>query len=623
VLGRFEGDESSADQRVLDRGVNMTTLSGEIQQEWSNPGKVSSDLSDNAYHVVEQTTGTLGDVRIAHGNADGTGADAMGGGIHMNGGRLENAFVQRNQAEKGGGLSIENNPSLKNLLVNKNDASTTAGAMYFTNSEATLTDIDIRSNTSTGVNTIKFVDSDPTFNQLRAAGDQPVAENTYTISGDIDNQDGDNLAGDIVITEPDGSSKQVSTNADGTFSVDVSSTNGFEDGETVDVTASNVTDYQSSTKQVTLDKDNRSTSTSFALDVSTTTKTIDFVTTVVGNDLFEDTDGDGLGYDDATNVHTGNGYLDELTLGYTDGSGNQATTTASFTDGDNDGVYNASATITYADTSSTVTFTQNDSDFIDTWVMNKTAGSRTAPDLRKDTENFATFADTPDYQSTINSNGFEVQDPARYDDNPIPRSELVESYEVRVIPRQGPRGPEVGGSRDKEWETSDNTISEWQPHIGAVQGGRWKEREVNGSSRSEVKLYIEDSSSDETYKTYAENAYSTLRDILPYPTSAVQTQAAPNEFNVVWTNNGPTENNAAYGFRYLEDANASFGPGDGQGSAVSELYSALSGGFGTSGEAEPNDTVMDSNSNLIKDKAEYPLRIVWSIKPKSTIRYDN
>ncbi len=329
--------------------------------------------------------------------------------------------------------------------------------------------------------------------------------------------------------------------------------------------------------------------------------TVTLSTTVVGNDLYQDSDGDGLGYDDVS-FHPENGTLDALTV-----KAGPVTKTIDMSSGSN------TVNVPRSSDIDNLWFVQDDADFIDTWVMNDTENDP-APDLRKNTTDYETFPDPtkPDYQSPYDD-GQPDQNSSEYNVLKLPAGELVSSYEARVIPARSPRVEEskVDGSRDEKWETYDNTIDEWQSHVSG-QGGRWKEREVDGSTRKEVKTYIETGQS--TYEQHMVDAYDLLRDIVPYPTASPQkVSSAPNEFNVNWTQEGSDGNNTYYDSDFIEKSFAQHSNSSSYGTAVSELYSALTGGYGTVQDDEPFDSISGGESILIKRKAAFPLRIQYSV----------
>ena len=136
LYGRFNGDEAAPSDRVLDRGANPTTLSGEIQQD--------NQDNNNAYTVLKLNGGTIDNVRIANGNANGDREQRRGGGIDATSGRIQNTWVQQNRAEQGGGIYITGTTSLENVLVNENQAPTASGVLSMRGASnitnATITD---------------------------------------------------------------------------------------------------------------------------------------------------------------------------------------------------------------------------------------------------------------------------------------------------------------------------------------------------------------------------------------------------------------------------------------------------------------------------------------------------
>lgn len=105
VIGGFEGDETSLDQRPEDKFSNTNTvyLSGNID--------ASSNNEANSYHVVifpygVSETAILQDLVITNGNANGPPDDFAhrGGGVHaIEGGVLRNCIIANNFANDGGG----------------------------------------------------------------------------------------------------------------------------------------------------------------------------------------------------------------------------------------------------------------------------------------------------------------------------------------------------------------------------------------------------------------------------------------------------------------------------------------------------------------------------------------
>jgi hypothetical protein len=559
LRGRFSGDETGPGDRVLDRGVSPTTLSGEVQQD--------GDPSNNAYHVLTLQGGTVAAVRIAGGTANGTGSQGEGGGAYVTGGTLKRSFLQGNRAKRGSAIYATNVPELRRLLVNDNHA-TDSGALYLENDDATVNNVTVADNTvdaTDGVNGIQHVGSTAqvTNSAFGTATTNAVWDGTFTITGDVDNKDGDNLAGDITVSDGDGNTKTVATNGDGTFSVDVSSDNGFTDGETVDVTANDVTDYQSGTKQVTLDKDNTTKSTNFALDVSTTTTTIAIDTTIVGNGEYPGGSYDGSGREPE------NAVLDSLVV-------SSDIETQKWRDGDSDVI------ITYGDTTDAVTFTVEDQDFVNnTWFMNNTAGTETAPNLRK--ASYSKFPDEPDQQSNYGSN-------TSYAKNTIGIStgSLASSYEVRVIPSQSPEGYSTAGE------------------YGDFINGR-NRRFTELGSQDDLAVYIQEGNSEGStndWENIAERVTSTVAGFIPGPVndykvltdSEMQSRYnSRNNNNIVRVENGSKSFGIFTEGRYIENSKGAFSDtGDDQGTAQEEIFGAFFNMDDTYSNDPNNDTVMNT-----------------------------
>lgn len=430
----------------------------------------------------------------------------------------------------------------------------------------------------------KILNSYVQMNDAERGGGIGVKRGTPTLHGNLVNANDAANAGGGVYTWNTGSgitaTHNTITHNDASDTGGVFKVNGESwatDGENTSVTALNTNGDKAS--------------------ISVSPTTVSFETTVVGNDLYENGSYAGSG------VEPENGVLNALrvTAGAQDASVDMSSGTNS-------------VDLYLSRDVNNVRLSQSDDDFIDTWLMNNTA-TESAPDLRQSPSEFTTFPDTPDYQSNYDDKSVEDSDPADYNLIPISKSNLVSSYEARVIPKQGPKAPStyVDGSRDTEWETSDTILDEWQPHI-VLQGGRWKERQVDGSTRKEVKTFIESGGS--TYESNASTAYSTLRPLAPYPTSTPTTQSsAPSEFNVMHTVEGTAVNDPQYDGDYISDANASF-KGNIR-NAISESYSALTGGYESTANNEPDDTIFDNDDNFIDEKAAMPWRITWSILPAS------
>ncbi|MEM1093652.1 MAG: choice-of-anchor Q domain-containing protein [Bacteroidota bacterium] len=150
IYGGFAGTETQRTQR--DAGTNPVILSGDLG--------TLNDASDNSYHVmifdggdavganvdVPVTAATVLDgVVITGGQADGTGGNAAGGGVYLDGSgsgnaaspTLSNVVFTGNAATVGGGLysngsaSGASSPVLVNVVFTANTATQDGGAVAF------------------------------------------------------------------------------------------------------------------------------------------------------------------------------------------------------------------------------------------------------------------------------------------------------------------------------------------------------------------------------------------------------------------------------------------------------------------------------------------------------------
>lgn len=122
LYGGFAATETLRSQR--DWEANTTTLSGDI-------GTIGS-VDDNAYHVITITTGVteatvLDGFTIVGSNANGISPDSDGGGIYNTGGT----------------------PTLRNLVIQSNQAMLNGGGMYSASGRPVLSNVSIISNTAT------------------------------------------------------------------------------------------------------------------------------------------------------------------------------------------------------------------------------------------------------------------------------------------------------------------------------------------------------------------------------------------------------------------------------------------------------------------------------------------
>jgi predicted outer membrane repeat protein len=180
IYGGFAGSETSLSQRNV--ATNATILSGDI-------GTVNT-AGDNVYHVVTgnstSNTAVLDGFSISGGNANGSSNLGNGGGIFITDGSptLRNLIVENNNATNGGGIYNVTgaNPTITNTTFRNNTASN-GGAIYNTSSNPTLTDVTFTNNTVTSQGgAILNISSNPTLNNTT------FGNNTAVTGGAIFNQ---------------------------------------------------------------------------------------------------------------------------------------------------------------------------------------------------------------------------------------------------------------------------------------------------------------------------------------------------------------------------------------------------------------------------------------------------
>ncbi|TRU68373.1 MAG: cadherin [Microcystis viridis Mv_BB_P_19951000_S69] len=200
IYGGFAGSETSLSQRNV--ATNVTTLSGDI-------GTVNT-ATDNVCHVVTgnstSNTAVLDGFTILGGNANVSGTNSVGGGVYIVDGSptLRNLIIENNNATNGGGIYNEPgaNPTITNTTFRNNTASN-GGAIYNVSSNPTLTDVTFTNNTVTSQGgAIYNTSSNPTLNNtifgnntavtggaIFNTGSSPIF-NTVTFSGNTSSSQG-------------------------------------------------------------------------------------------------------------------------------------------------------------------------------------------------------------------------------------------------------------------------------------------------------------------------------------------------------------------------------------------------------------------------------------------------
>jgi len=151
IYGGFAGTETDLNQR--DTLANPTILSGD---RFGNDDDAYNETnnatrSENSIHVVVSKgaihTAILDGFTITGGNANGSECftnliSNCGGGIYIENSNptLRNLIIEKNSANKGGGIFSTSFPILSNITIINNIA-TNGGGIYNYNSTATLTDV--------------------------------------------------------------------------------------------------------------------------------------------------------------------------------------------------------------------------------------------------------------------------------------------------------------------------------------------------------------------------------------------------------------------------------------------------------------------------------------------------
>ncbi|MCZ8189102.1 MAG: cadherin domain-containing protein [Microcystis sp. LE19-338.1B] len=200
IYGGFAGSETSLSQRNV--ATNATILSGDI-------GTINT-VTDNVYHVVTgnntSNIAVLDGFTISGGNANASGTNGVGGGVYIVDGSptLRNLIIESNNATNGGGLYNVTgaNPTITNTTFRNNTASD-GGAIYNSSSNPTLTDVTFTNNTVTSQGgAIYNNSSNPTLNNttfgnntavtggaIFNTGSSPIF-NTAAFSGNIASSQG-------------------------------------------------------------------------------------------------------------------------------------------------------------------------------------------------------------------------------------------------------------------------------------------------------------------------------------------------------------------------------------------------------------------------------------------------
>jgi len=147
IYGGFSGGETQLSQRSADPAI--TVLSGDLN---GNDGPNFANNGENSYHVVTgsgtDVTAVLDGFTVERGRADGR----QGGGIHNSLGSpiLRNLIVKNNSADAGGGIyNLSSTPTVTNVAIIGNLASTTGGGIFNNGGSPVLTNVILSGNSAT------------------------------------------------------------------------------------------------------------------------------------------------------------------------------------------------------------------------------------------------------------------------------------------------------------------------------------------------------------------------------------------------------------------------------------------------------------------------------------------
>lgn len=232
----------------------------------------------------------------------------------------------------------------------------------------------------------------------------------------------------------------------------------------------------------------------------------------------------------------------------------------------------------------------SDSEYLSTIVANNT-------DTEQPPFSVSGFPDEPDYQNTTIN---------------IPKSDVVNEYQVVGFPDTSPLDRNVGDI--------------YVPFVN--EATRFKDRQLDEVTLDEDKIYVVESD-NEDWNDKAENAISTVRDVMPFPTTppefvpsqqALEDSAATrNNFNLTYLKVGSSGNNQFYDSGYIKFTSAFASIGDGLGTTISEMYSSMSDMEKQNG-TEIGVYISDDDNNFVSDEAALPPRLEYNTKAGSSLQ---
>ncbi len=252
-----------------------------------------------------------------------------------------------------------------------------------------------------------------------------------------------------------------------------------------------------------------------------------------------------------------------------------------------------------------------------------TTGTTTANVPIADNDDLEITTSDPEYLSTIAANNTDTEQPPfqvnGFPDEPdyqnttiaIPKSNVVNDYEVVGFPTTSTDGRNM-----------EETIL---PHVNNAT--RLKNRQVNGQTLGEDKLYIVDGGTE--FNTKAENAFDAVRDVLSYPTTnpeivpseqaLADSAEARNDYNLSWLEGGSNLNFVAYDEGYIKNSSESFTGSTNEGNRISETYSAMSD-MDEIGNNAIAEYIFEGGGTLDRNEAALPLSFEYNSKAGSTLQ---
>jgi predicted outer membrane repeat protein len=177
IYGGFAGTETLLSQR--DYVANVTILSGDL----NGNDNVFTNNGENSYHVVYAltiaNTAILDGFTITGGNANGGAVNNYGGGMLIGNNSnptLTNVTLSSNSAINGGGIyNNSSNPTLTNVTLSGNSAIDYGGGIHNSSSNPILTNVTLSDNSAAFSGGIYNNSSNPTLTNVTLSGNSAIS----------------------------------------------------------------------------------------------------------------------------------------------------------------------------------------------------------------------------------------------------------------------------------------------------------------------------------------------------------------------------------------------------------------------------------------------------------------